>query len=227
MTVSSETNRNAYVATAGQTLFTYSFYILAKEHIAVYQNDTLLTLTTHYTVQNVGQDTGGTITLVTGATVNDSIVLLRSVPLTQDTDYVENDAFPAQTHEDGLDKLTMAVQELDEVRDRTIALAESSSLTNISLPDPGANLYIKWNAAGTALETSSSTNADAVLESEYVANSIRYKQNDGTTMANVVLAASEIPGRKSSGEITNMTGAEFMTETTALDEVIPLILALG
>lgn len=107
MTVSNETNRNDHVATAGQTVFQYTFRILDETHIDVYQEGALLTLTTHYSISNVGVAGGGNITLVTGAVLNDEIAILRDVPFTQLTDYVENDAFPAETHEDALDQLTM------------------------------------------------------------------------------------------------------------------------
>ena len=73
MTVSSEDKSNRYTATALQTLFVYSFRILDEAHVAVYQNGTLLTITTHYTVSNVGVSGGGNITLVTGATAGDTI----------------------------------------------------------------------------------------------------------------------------------------------------------
>lgn len=77
--VSSTTPRIAYVATSGQTSFTVPFVFEDQTHLQVYQNDGLLTLTTHYTVFGEEDENGGSIALVTGATVGDSIIILRDI----------------------------------------------------------------------------------------------------------------------------------------------------
>lgn len=92
------------------------------------------------------------------------------------------------------------------------------------------NLYIeqelqdRWDEAVAGSVTVSLTGV--VQEGDFVNNSLRFKKSDAT-MANVVLGTSEIVGRKSSGEITNMTGSEVILETSAVDEVIALVIALG
>jgi hypothetical protein len=83
--VSSTTPRIAYTATAAQTTFTVPFVFFADSNLKVYQNGTLLTLSTHYTVTGVESATGGSITLVTGATVGDEIMIARDVPIEQTT----------------------------------------------------------------------------------------------------------------------------------------------
>jgi len=52
--------------------------------------------------------------------------------------------------------------------------------------------------------------AGSVLESDFVNNSLRYKNNAGT-MDNVVVAASQLVGRASTGEVRNLTAAESRT----------------
>lgn len=79
--VSDETPRIAYTATASQTVFTVPFVFLDETHLNVYQNDTLKTLSTHYSTSGEEDEDGGFITLVTGATVGDSIVIEREVPV--------------------------------------------------------------------------------------------------------------------------------------------------
>lgn len=73
--VSSTATRIAYTATSGQTVFTVPFEFLNETHLAVYINDTLKTLSTHYATSGAGDEGGGTITLVTGATLSDSVVI--------------------------------------------------------------------------------------------------------------------------------------------------------
>jgi len=159
MTISTTSNRKDYVATGGQTVFPYDFLILADSDLKVYQEGTLLTLTTHYTVSGAGSPSGGNVTLVTGATVSDEIVIIRDMAITQATDYVENDPFPAEVHEDTVDKLTMIVQQFNEQLGRAIKLAVTSTLSEIDIPLPGANKVIGWNAAGTALELKTITDS--------------------------------------------------------------------
>jgi len=152
MTIATTLNRIEHTATGGQTIFPYTFLIFADTDLQVFQSGTLLTLTTNYTVSGVGGGGGGNVTLVTGATVNDAIIIVRVMPLTQLTDYVENDKFPADTHEKGLDRAVMIAQQLTEELDRAIKLPITSTLENIDLPVPGAGLHLRWNTAGTALE---------------------------------------------------------------------------
>ena len=115
MTVSSTTTKVSYTGNGSTTVFAYTFKIFAEAEIKVYVDNVLKTLTTHYTLSGVGTASGGNVTFTAGNTPASStkVVLTRSIARTQATDYVENDTFPAETHEAALDKLTFIVQELD------------------------------------------------------------------------------------------------------------------
>ena len=166
MTVSSNKNSNRYVATNLQTVFVYDFRILSDAHLDVYQEGVLITLTTNYTVSNVGADGGGNVTLVVGATTGDTITILRNIPFTQLTDYVENDAFPAQTHEDALDLSVMALQEMDERIDRAVVLDVESTATGITMPSPAPGDFIRWNSGGTGFENATALGAQGAVYNE-------------------------------------------------------------
>jgi len=75
--VSDTTPRIAYTATNGQTVFAVPFAFLDETHLEVYVNDVLKTLSTHYTTSGEEDEDGGTVTLVTGATAGDSVVIAR------------------------------------------------------------------------------------------------------------------------------------------------------
>jgi len=153
MTVSSQTSRNEFNGNGTTDTFAYTFRILDEDHIAVYVDGAIKTITTHYTVTGVGDSGGGSVVFVTPPPVGiANVVMVRSVPMTQETDYVENDPFHAKTHEDALDKLTMIVQQQQEQIDRTPAFAITSTSEDITFPEPSATDVIGWNAAGTALE---------------------------------------------------------------------------
>lgn len=159
MSISSETSKVVYTGDDSTSIFPYTFRILADTEIKVTKvliaspyTETELTLTTDYTVSDVGEDAGGDITLVAGALASThKLVLQRNMPLTQTTDYVENDPFPAETHEEGLDRLVMIAQQIQEAVDRSIKQAITETGTNITLPVAEASKIIGWNATADDL----------------------------------------------------------------------------
>ena len=146
MTISSVTSKVIYVGTgstaAAAKIFAYPFRILTAADLTVseYNNAnstaTVKVLTTDYDVSGVGDAGGGNVT-ITGSYTNlptgSQLVIQRIVDLTQETDYVENDAFPAQTHENALDKLTMGLQQMQEQIDRAILADVSQTASNINV----------------------------------------------------------------------------------------------
>jgi hypothetical protein len=151
MTISSTTSRVSYTATGG-VAFAYTFKILDENDLAVYVDDVLQTITTDYTVSGVG-DTGGTVTFEAASTpaAGVTVILIRQVDYTQEADYVEGDDFPAETHEDALDRIVMQIQQLAEQDDRTPMLPITSSITGLELPTPAALAAIGWNATEDGL----------------------------------------------------------------------------
>jgi hypothetical protein len=108
--------------------------------------------------------------MVTAPASGETLVIVRNVPNTQETDYIENDPFPASSHEDALDKLTMEVQRLDEKFGRTPVIKETTTLSDIEFPEPGADEVVKWNAGGSALETKALADFTAIADPIPVAN---------------------------------------------------------
>ncbi|MBX7147128.1 MAG: hypothetical protein K1X44_07455 [Alphaproteobacteria bacterium] len=81
-----------------------------------------------------------------------SWTIIRKTSPKQPVDYVSNDLFPAETHEQALDRLTAMIQEIYETLDRCLTLPFSSVYKNVQLPEPGAGKYWRWNMTGTNLE---------------------------------------------------------------------------
>ena len=157
MTIASTNSRNEYSGDCSRTVFPYTFRILDQSHVDVYVACVLKTISTHYTVSGVDSNSGGNITIASAPNEGELITIVRSVPITQTTDYVEGSRFPADSHEDALDKLTMIAQMHDEELGRAVKLPITSTLENIDFPVPGASSFVRWNAAGTALETATIT----------------------------------------------------------------------
>jgi|DEB0MinimDraft_10_1074344.scaffolds.fasta_scaffold00353_1 hypothetical protein len=164
MTVSSTTAKDTYTGDGSTTTFAFTFPILDETHLEVQIKDTnnvvtTKVLTTDYTVTGTGNTVGSTDyqsgNVVFGAgdipVSTDTVIIKRNVPLKQETDYTENDTFPAETHEDALDKLTMITQQLDEQLDLAIKFDSGVSGFDATLPTPAADLYIGFNSTADGL----------------------------------------------------------------------------
>lgn len=156
MTVSTTTNKVSYSGTGSQTVFAYTFKIFADGDLDVYIRDTngtetLQTITTHYTVSGAGSDSGGNVTFGTAPGSTDTVVIQRKLDLTQGTDYVANDPFPAESHEDALDRLTFITQQIQEEVDRSIKASVTNTISTtefaVSATDR-ANKFFAFDSAG-------------------------------------------------------------------------------
>ena len=167
MTISTQTFRFSYVSTGGTT-YAYTNKILSENDLTVYVDDVLQTLSTHYTVSGVGEAAGGNVVfLVAPAAASVVLITKDGVEFTQETDYVENDAFPAESHENALDKLTNIAQKIWDYTRRAIKLPITSSLTDLELPTPEANKVIGWNAAADKLQNLALTGFGAISDEAY------------------------------------------------------------
>jgi hypothetical protein len=135
MTISSTTVRNSYSGNGSTTVFAYTFKILDDDEIQVIirsstGTETTKTKTTHYTVSGVGSAGGGNITFLTAPGSTETVVLKRNTTKTQETDYVANDPFPANSHEEALDRVTMIAQEIQEELGRSLKLSKTNTMTS-------------------------------------------------------------------------------------------------
>ena len=137
MTVSSTTVKNSYSGNDSTTEFAYTFKIFADTDLQVIirsstGTETTKTLTTHYTVSGAGDASGGNVTFTSGNTpaTGETVVIRRGVPQTQAIDYIANDPFPAESHEEGLDRATMTIQQMQEEVTRSIKLSKTNTMTS-------------------------------------------------------------------------------------------------
>lgn len=154
MTISNPISRHDYVATAGQTTFPYSFRLLEASHMEVLVNAAKKTLTTDYTITNVGNPAGGNVVFNVGLALNDKVVLLSTPTITQQVDYLFNDKFPESAHEDGLDKLTLIGLMLREQVGRAIKFSKHLLAKDIDIVDaPVAGGHLGYDATATKIIT--------------------------------------------------------------------------
>jgi hypothetical protein len=127
MTISTTHNRVELVGNGVNGTFPYSYRIFDETDLEVWVDSVLQALTTDYTVTGVDEDQGGNVAFKTASIPIDqaSVVILRIVPMTQETDYVEGEKFSPETHERALDRLTCEVQQLADGLARSIKLAST------------------------------------------------------------------------------------------------------
>jgi len=190
MSISSVTSKVIYVGDGATATLAYPFRILAEgdltvsRYITLTSASSLLAINTDYVVTGVGVDTGGNVLLTGsyagGMPTGSNTIIQRVVDLTQEVDYVENDPFPAETHERALDKLCMADQQLQEQIDRAILgdiNQESSNVTftafanQAAIATSSATVAVAQASSSVVYSTAASSSATVALNA---ANQSRY-----------------------------------------------------
>lgn len=207
MSVSSTTAKVQYTGNGSASAFAYTFKIFDQTHLKVTKvtisdgTETVLALTTDYTVSGVGSENGGNVTLVAGAlSALYKLVIERVPPLTQGLDLAENDNLPAEEVEKAFDKGTHVAQYLKNILDRAV-LQPVTTTTPLALPTPSTGKTLKWTAGG-ALENST-YDPDEVVEEAQTAQAA----------AEAAQAAAETAQGAAETAETNAETAETNAET--------------
>ena len=171
MTVSSTTNSNSYTGNGSNHSFAYGYKIFSDVDIeviirSVAGTETVKTRNTHYIVTNAGVESGGNVLFKfnTGTSSdahfsssdfrpanNEKVLLRRNIGLTQVTDYIENDTFSSNAHENALDRLTFITQALQEESDRSIKISKTNTMTStefLTLAADRANKILAFDSNG-------------------------------------------------------------------------------
>lgn len=160
MTVSTTTSRIDYTGNGATLIFAVPFPFIENTDLVVLRTVIATGISTTLTLDSVGADgysvtgagTGtGSVTVVTAPASTERLSIIRSVPQTQDADFVPNDDLPAETLEGALDKAVMLIQQNSERLDRAITLPQSVSGFSTELPIPTADYLIAVNPTSTAL----------------------------------------------------------------------------
>ena len=133
MTISTQDSKVNYQGNGQTKVFQIPFPFLENNQIYVQKKDAQgnlinYTYATDYTVTGADEENGGSVTLNVAPEQGSTISIYRDVPLTQEVDYRENEIFPAETHEEALDKLTMEVQQIQEQLDRSVKVDRFSDV---------------------------------------------------------------------------------------------------
>jgi hypothetical protein len=147
--INNVTRRVVYAA-SGTGPYAFTFEILAATDIAVYRDDTLLTLTTDYTV-TINANGTGSITLTATPTGATQIAIVGNRTIQRLSDFVTGGDFFANTLNDELDQQTIFAQQNAEGLSRALQapISDPSSI-NMTLPAAAtrATKYLGFDASG-------------------------------------------------------------------------------
>ena len=154
--ISATTRRIVYTGSAGVGPYAFAFEVLAQTDIAVYFDNTLLTLTTDYTVA-LNPDGTGSVTIVVGTnvpttpTASNRITIVGNRTVERTTDFTTGGPLFATSLNDEFDSQTIFVQQVLEQSDRSLRAPNTDPTTiNMTLPinTVRANKTLAFDADG-------------------------------------------------------------------------------
>jgi hypothetical protein len=125
--------RVQYVAAAAQTAFDYTFPIFDDDDLVVEVDGVVQTKTTHYTLDGVGEDAGGTVTFVTPMDGDEVVTLYSDTAIQRTSDLQQNGPLASSTLNDEFDRVTVILQELREKIGRAVRFPFNATASNASL----------------------------------------------------------------------------------------------
>jgi hypothetical protein len=133
--------------------FTYPFVLNDTSHMEVSLDGVVQG--SGFTVVGVAPTVGGTVTFSVAPGSGVIVTLRRVVPYSQLIDYITGGTFPANTHELGLDLLTMSAAQNKEITDRCLKYPVTSETADAEIPDPDDTAnhgrIFRMNATGVDL----------------------------------------------------------------------------
>ena len=127
--------RTVLSGSAGTGPYAFSFPVLAQTDLAVYKDDTKLTLTTDYTVEHRRGLVPGTVTLGVAATGSNNITIVGARAIERTTDFVTAGDLLASSLNTELDSQTIFAQQTSEDAARAIkAPVTDPTSINMTLP---------------------------------------------------------------------------------------------
>ena len=156
--ISATSRRIVYTGSAGTGPYTFAFNILANTDLAVFFDDTELTLTTDYTVA-ISADGTGSVTIVVGGsarvpstpTGSNRVTIVGNRTIQRTTDFTTGGPLFATSLNDELDSLTIFTQQNLEQSNRSLRAPNTDPTTiSMELPDntTRANKTLAFDASG-------------------------------------------------------------------------------
>jgi len=207
MTISTTTNRTEVAGNGVTTAFATGFVFFDDTDLVVLLVNDITgdsvaqTLTTDYTVSG-GDGSTGTVTMLTAPPDDYTLIIYRDVPFTQESHYTTGSNFPASTLETDLDRLAVQSQQNNAALQRAARLAAGDvSGADPTLPSPAPLEYLRWNAAGTALESTAPVSVGDLDSADFLRSNVADQVDGQLTFATAPSLANNVPvnGKETGG----------------------------
>lgn len=203
MTVTLSETRVSFNGNGATLSFAYGYKFFRNADLIVYlveiadtTNAVLQVLDTNYTVTGAGSNSGGSVVMVVAPPTGYKLVIINDPQAIQDKDYVNADDFPAESHEEALDRLTKLVQRLQDRMARTAQIPDASD-------DDPPNPQEMLAAAVEALESAD----NASLSEQNAADSETAAASSEVAAASSAAAASSSEDAASDSETAAVASA--------------------
>ena len=218
ISVSNNTPRVSYTVGQGvtQTSFTVNFEFFADADLRVFVDNTLKTITTHYTVSG-GNGSTGTVTMsVTGASGGSTVVIVRAIALERTTDFPTSGAFNISSLNTELDRIIAIHADVDDTADRGLRLQESDDAVSTTLPlkDARKGTVLAFNASTGVPEAGPSISSVTTVATQSAnINTVAGISANVTTVAGIHANVTTVAGISSN--VTTVAGVSSNVTTVA------------
>lgn len=215
MTISTTGSRISYNGNGVTTAFSFPYFFFANADLVVSLVsaegvETAQVLSTHYTVTGAGDEAGGTVNMIVAPASGVRLVVYRDTAVTQETDYISGDAFPAETHERALDKLTVIAQENADELARAIKAPSGDPTTldmTLASAEARANSFMYFDSNGEPAYAPAGT-----IGSPSVVTRQQFSGDDSTT----VFALASDPGASGASVVIYIGGVYQQIDTYSI-----------
>ena len=150
MTVTEKPARKIISGSGWSNPLTFDIYIESSSHIEVWADDELLDLGSDYTVSDVANPAGFSVTITDTGRAPDNFILIHTPPVVQGTDLSGGGVF-GSAYMAGLDAVVRRLQAIEDRVRRAV-------VQTIDTPLDAAQVTIEVGAAGSLLKVDASGN---------------------------------------------------------------------
>jgi len=202
MTISAQYSPDTYSGDGATTVFAVTFAFLSvSTNVKVSLKVTSTGVVTLQATPSQYTISGSNVTMVTAPATGEELILELDPDYTQDSDYVNNSALPAETLETDFDERTLEGQINRDLIDRCIkfdSAVDISSFT-VSLSATTASRFVGINAAGTSVILAQATDLISTINdftdgNFYVGNGTTLvAENGATARSSIGLGITDTP----------------------------------
>lgn len=197
MTVSTNYTPLSYSGDDSTTVFsvTWPFFdeTLIVTLIDSEENETIKTITTHYTVSGGTDSDGlpstGSVTMLTAPATGETLQISRLTPKIQSATWTNGGGFQAKTLESAMDRLTLAAQETYSTADDAAAAAISAAAA-IAAYDDFDDIYLGAKASDPSVDNDGDALQDGALYWNTTSNEMRVYDSVGMSWTALGTVAS-------------------------------------